>query len=763
MRLFRFVFAAGSVVTVFAGLLVGSFVIAVARKESATLPPHRHLATYVPAQASKLRAADGSELARVADENRQFVAFAQIPKCVVDAFVSAEDRNFWRHAGVDWTATVRAAVTNLRSHGQGEGKRPEGGSGIDQQVAKTLLVGDERSVKRKIREALVALRIDRDLGKERVLEIYLNEIYLGAGAYGVGAAAQVYFDKQLSQLDLPECALLAGMPKAPSQADPFRHRERALERRNYVIRRLFDDGKVTREEAARALATPIVLAARQPRVPTSSDWFVAAARRSLEASMGKDILARGGFRIDTTLRPDFQARAAAALRHGIVKVDRLEGWRGPVGRTATPALPASFPQAPDGAEDWKLAAVLEAGRDARLMLADGRQVVLPPEGFAWTRVKAASALLSVGDVVLLDLSGPKPELEQMPKVEGALVALDPRSGAVEALVGGFSRRDGEFDRATQAHRQPGSSFKTFTYLTAVTIGYDPVSPVFDVPFAGKQGPGQPLWRPGSYGGGGGLGMIPMFRSLALSRNLSSIRLLYQVGTDQVGKMARMLGIDVPDPMPLAAGLGAVEQTPLAMAAAYAAIANGGRVVKPRFVAAVDGPSIPKELDLGGAGQQVFTQVEAAMVQNMLRGVVDRGTARGAFKGFDGWIAGKTGTTNESKDAWFVGFSPRLALAVWLGRDNSEPLPGKMTGGSGAAPIAREFLEAIGPKVSYAPPELPEGARLVKVDPENGTPSEAKNAVPIVVRAGAPTPLLSSGSGGGAPPKGTVEDDDELQD
>ncbi|WP_456718195.1 MULTISPECIES: penicillin-binding protein 1A [unclassified Bradyrhizobium] len=749
--------------TVFAGLFAGSFAISIARKESATLPSHRHLEAYVPALASNLLAADGSELAKIADENRQFVPFRAMPKCVVDAFVSAEDRNFWKHAGVDWTATARAAAANLRSHGQGEGKRPEGGSGIDQQVAKTLLVGDERTMKRKIREALVALRLDRDLGKERVLEIYLNEIYLGAGAYGIAAAAQVYFGKSLGQLELSECALLAGLPKAPSQADPFRHRERALERRNYVIRRLFDDGKVSREEAERALAAPIVLVVRQPRLPSSSDWFAAAARRSLEASMGKDILSRGGFRVETTLRPDYQARAVAALRHGLAKVDRADGWRGPVGHTETPAVPASFPPAPEGAEDWKLGAVIESGRDARLMLADGRQVVLPAEGFAWTRAKSAASLLRIGDVVLVDVSGARPELQQIPKVEGALVALDPSTGGVEALVGGFSRRDGEFDRATQAHRQPGSSFKTFTYLTAITIGYDPVSPVFDVPFAGQQGPGQPLWRPSSYGGGGGLGMIPMFRSLALSRNLSSIRLLYQVGTEPVGKMARMLGIEVPDPMPLAAGLGAVEQTPIGMAAAYAAIANGGRVVKPRFVTSIDGPAVPKDIDLGGVGQQVFTQAEAAMVQSMLRGVVERGTARSAFKGFDGWFAGKTGTTNDSKDAWFVGFSPRLALAVWVGRDNSEPLPGKTTGGSGAAPIAREFLEAIGPRVTYAPPPVPDGAKAVKVDPESGQPSEAKNAVSLVVRSGTTVPILSSGSSSGAAPKSTAEDGDELQD
>lgn len=757
-------FAAGSVGMVFAGLLAGSFALAIARKESATLPPHRHLEGYVPTQASFVKAADGTELAKIAEENRQFAPIGSIPKCVVDAFVSAEDRNFWRHSGVDWTAAARALLVNLRSHGQGDGKRPEGGSGIDQQVAKTLLVGDERSLRRKIREALIAMRLDRDLGKERVLEIYLNEIYLGAGAYGVAAAAQVYFGKQLSELELAECALLAGLPKAPSQAEPFRHRERALERRNYVIRRLFDDRKVTREEAERALAAPIVLATRQPRLPVSSDWFVAAARKSLEGAIGKEMLSRGGFRIDTTLRPDFQARAVAALRHGIVAIDRREGWRGPVGRTATPSIPNSFPSAPDGAEDWKLAAVLEAGRDARLMLADGRQVVLPADGLAWTHARSAASILSVGDLVLIDLSGLKPELQQIPKVEGALVALDPRSGAVEALVGGFSRRDGEFDRATQAHRQPGSSFKTFTYLTAVTIGYDPLSPVLDVPFAGAQGPGQSLWRPASYGGGGGLGMIPMFRSLALSRNLSSIRLLYQVGTEQVGKMARMLGIDVPDPMPLAAGLGAVEQTPLAMAAAYAAIANGGKVVKPRFIAAIDGPSVPKDLDLGGAGEQVFTQVEAAMVQSMLRGVVERGTARAAFKGFEGWFAGKTGTTNQSKDAWFVGFSPRIALAVWVGRDNSEPLPAKMTGGSGAAPIAREFLEALGPKVAYPPPQLPDGSKVVKVDPEEGLPSDARNSVSVVVRSGTAAPILSSGgSPSGAAAKGAVEDEDELQD
>lgn len=755
-------FAAGSLLAVFVALLVVSFAVSLAKRESVSLPDHLHLQTYVPALASKLRAADGSELAKLAEENRKFVAYDRIPQRVIDAFVSAEDRNYWRHAGVDWAAVIRAALTNLRERSVRESdRRPEGGSSITQQVAKNLLVGDERSVRRKIREALVAIKMDRDLGKKRVLEIYLNEVYLGAGAFGVGAAAETYFGKELDQLSVAEAATLAGLPKAPSAADPFRHPDRAAERRNYVIRRLFEDGKIARPEAEAALTTPIALTLREEKKLTSSDWFVAAARRSLVNAIGRDILLRGGFRIDTTLRPEMQRRAEAALRRGLIKADRLSGWRGPLARITAPISPAQIPPPPAGAEHWHTAAVIEAGRSGRLILRDGRQVVLPAEGMAWARSKLTSDPLRVGDVVLINVDGSKVELQQIPQVEGALVALDPRNGDVMALVGGFSRELGEFDRATQARRQTGSSFKSFVYLTALTIGYDPTSALLDVPFAADQGPGQAWWRPGSYGGGGGLGLLPMSRSLEMSRNLSSIRLLYEIGTGPVGNLLRQLGMDVPDPMPLSAGLGALETTPMSMAAAYASMANGGRAVRPRFVSEISGHGVPRDADLGGLGPQVVTAVEAAMMESMLRSVVvgERGTARRAFRDFPGWVAGKTGTTNDSKDAWFVAAMPEIALAVWIGRDDNKPLPGHLTGGAAAAPIARDFLESMGTRLRLAPPELPSGARMIKVDPATGQPSEAKNAMSLVVRASAATPVVMP-SGRGMESRTPTEEDEE---
>jgi penicillin-binding protein 1A len=340
------------------------------------------------------------------------------------------------------------------------------------------------------------------------------------------------------------------------------------------------------------------------------------------------------------------------------------------------------------------------------------------------------------------------------------VALDPRNGNVMALVGGFSRELGEFDRATQAKRQPGSSFKSFVYLTALTIGYDPTSALLDVPFAAEQGPGQPDWRPGSYGGARGLGLISMSRALEMSKNLASIRLLYEIGTGPVGSLVRQLGMDVSD-LPLSAGLGAIETTPIAMAAAYAAMANGGHAVRPRFVSSISGQGVPREIVLGGLGPQVVTAVESAMMQNMLRTVVagEHGTARSAFRNFPGWVAGKTGTTNDSKDAWFVAAMPEIAIAVWIGRDDSKPLPGHLTGGAAAAPIVRDFLEAMGTRLKLEPPDLPAGARMIKVDPSSGRPSDAKNALQVVVRAGAATPVVTP-PGGGAESRAITDEEEE---
>jgi penicillin-binding protein 1A len=731
MKLLRLVVAGALVGTVSAGAVGGGFALALARREIPTLPDPSQLRTYVPALASEIRAGDGSLIARVADENRRFVPIAAIPPLVVSAFLSAEDRNFRRHHGIDVSALFRAALVKLRGGG-----RQIGGSTITQQVVKNLLVGDERTLRRKIREAVVALRLESEVGKDRILEIYLNEVYLGSGAYGVAAAADAYFGKPLDRLDAGEAALLAGMPKAPTAADPRRHPERARERRDYVLRRMAEDGAID-AAAARAFASrPVAVVRRRPAAEPRYGWFAAAAKRSLSERLGPSVVGRGGLQVRTTLDPFLQDRAEEVLRRNLVQIDRRSGWRGPEERLKPPFTAAAVPEEPAGADPWRSGVVVDAGRSARILLRDGRYVDVAPEGFAWTGRRSASGLLAPGDVVLVD-PGPKPSLQQMPDVEGSMAVLDPRNGDVLAMVGGWSRARSEFDRASQARRQPGSSFKTFVYLAAVALGFDGSSPVLDVPIAIDQGPGRGWWRPSSESREGGMGLMPMRRALELSRNMASARLLNDVGMPTVESLLRRLGFDLPYPMPMSAALGTVETTPLSMAAGYAAIANGGVAVRPRFVAEVSRDS--REIDPGawsGTGERVVGEVDAAIVADELRGVVTRGTARGAFAGFPDPLGGKTGTTNDNKDAWFVGIAPNLVVATWIGRDDAKPLPSGASGGHTAAPVAREFLDAIRPKLRPEPFPLPAGARVELVDPGTGDPSA--RGVEVVVRD-APVP------------------------
>lgn len=708
------------------GAIGAGLALALARQELPSLPDHAALRTYVPALASEIRAADGSLVARVADENRTFVPVAAIPPLVVAAFLSAEDRNFRRHQGVDVSALARAAAVGIKG-----GARRIGGSTITQQVVKNLLVGDERTLRRKIREAIVALRIERDLGKDRILEIYLNEVYLGSGAYGVAAAAESYFGKPLHGLDAGEAALLAGLPKAPTAADPRRHPERARERRDYVLRRMAEDGVIDAAAARAFAARPVAVLRRRAAEEMRYGWFVAAARRSLAERLGPAVVGRGGLDVRTTLDPRLQDAAEEVLRRNLVRIDRQAGWRGPEERLRPPYVASAVPEEPAGAAPWRAGVVLEVGRSTRILLRDGRTVEMGPEGFAWTGRRTAAALLAPGDVVLLD-AGPKPSLQQMPDVEGAMTVMDPRSGDVLAVVGGFSRARSEFDRATQARRQPGSSFKTFVYLSAVSIGYDGSSPVLDVPIAIDQGPGRGWWRPSSESREAGMGLIPMRRALELSRNMASARLLNDVGLPAVETLLRKLGFELPSPMPMSAALGTVETSPLAMAAGYAAIANGGTMVRPRFVASASGARIAPSSDWGGQGPRVVDAVDAAIVADELRGVVERGTARSAFAGFSDPIGGKTGTTNDNKDAWFVAVAPNLVVATWIGRDDARPLPPGTSGGHTAAPVVREFLDAVRDKLRPAPFAVPEGATTLLVDPKTGMPS--KQGIEVVGRA-----------------------------
>lgn len=698
-----------------AGLAGLATSIAVVDRYAKDLPEHRHLASYVPRTGSQMLAEDGTTTSRKVEQRRTFVPVAEIPPLVSKAFLSAEDRNYPTHNGVDPVAILRAVASNA------SGSIVSGGSTITQQVAKNLLVGSERSFDRKVREALLAMRMDRDLGKDRVLEIYLNEIYLGLGAYGVAEAAETYFGKKLAALAPEEAALIAAMPKAPSAFNPVRNPSRALERRNYVLRRMTEDGALPVERLAALQAIPIRLADRRRDSgdEVHDGWFDEAAWKVVSQELG-DVAQRQDVIVRTTLRPAMQAAAQTALRSGILKADQALGWKGPEARVRLP-IDWSDPKLdpPEGAGDFSIGVVEAVGAEATVSTGPGQRVRLGSDGMRWTG-RGVSAL-SAGDVVLLDLSGPRPALVQVPDVDGALVALDPRTGDVLALVGGYSRQRSSFDRATMARRQAGSSFKPLLYATALQMGFDATSPLLDAAIALDQGPNQVDWRPSDAKAAGRGGLITVRRALELSRNLATVRLLWTLGLEDIQPALAGFGITPERGLTYTAALGAVEVTPIQMAAAYAAFANGGRRVTPRFVksvAARDGTPL-RAFD-PSPGIQVVDEVAAAQMSSILKGVVERGTARRAFEGYRKPFAGKTGTTNSARDAWFVGFSPEIAVAVWIGRDDNKALADDAGGGKVAAPVVRDFLEKAGVNPSDVP--VPPSAKTVTVDPDSGLPS-----------------------------------------
>jgi penicillin-binding protein 1A len=746
------------------------------RSAADDLPDYRWLTDYQPPQMSRIYAADSRLMAELAQERRVFVPIEAIPARVQQAFVSAEDQNFWSHGGVDPIAVLRAVMVNVE--GLGSGRRPIGASTITQQVAKNMLVGAERSLTRKVREAILATRIEQALPKARILEIYLNEIFLGQQAYGVAAAAQNYFGKSLDELSLAEAAFLAALPKAPNNYNPIRFPEAARARRDWVIERMADDGAITRAQATAARAEPIIPRfQRRPDMIQVGQHFTEEVRRELVQRFGPDQTTMGGLVVRTSLEPTLQAEAERALRQGLLDYDRRRGgWRGPVTRipaSATEWLPALQNVArPAGAmPGWRLAVALEVGvREARMAWLERPDPRTPPQPrtstlflddvASWARPvrdgrmgpnpRRLQDVLAPGDVVFVETlpaspaagrAPARPErlaLRQMPEVEGAVVALDPNNGRVLAMAGGWSFERSWFNRASQAQRQPGSSFKPFVYLPALEAGIPPNQLLLDAPVEIMTPQG--LWRPGNYGGGAPQGWVTMRSALERSLNLVTIRLAQQVGIAAVADTANRFGVIPNMQRVLAMSLGAGETTVLRQAAAYASFVNGGRQVSPtvidtvqdrqgRLVWRTDARECPNcTADPTPTGpprlidnrRQVTDPIAAYQMVSLLQGVVQRGTGGRAGAGLNRPVAGKTGTTDDFKDNWFVGFTPDLVVAVWVGHDDPRSLGSGETGGSNAAPI---FRDVVGAALNGSPPipfRAPPGVALVRLQLDNGT-------------------------------------------
>ncbi|MEM8701127.1 MAG: penicillin-binding protein 1A [Pseudomonadota bacterium] len=725
------------------------------------LPDYTALKNYEPPVMTRVHAADGSLMAEYATERRMFLPIQAMPDRVKQAFISAEDKNFYSHIGVDPEGIARAAVRFVQNYGSG--RRPEGASTITQQVAKNFLLTNDLSIVRKIKEAILSLRIEQAYTKDEILELYLNENFFGLGAYGIAAAALIYYDKSVHELELDEVAYMAALLKAPNNYHPFRHTDRAIARRNYVLDRMVEDGFVSFEEGEAAKKKPIDV---KPRKSGSrlfaAEYFTEEVRREVAEIFGTTRLYEGGLSVRSTLDPELQTMARKSLMDGLIDFDRKRGsWNGPIDRIALGADWGVDLGKIEGLSDipeWTLAVVLESGDEQATVgvqpdklvsgkLSDERKSgPLFLETMKWARVSgrapgSVSDVLAPGDVVYVQESQVAPgtfELRQIPKVSGALVAMDPYTGRVLALVGGFSFAQSEFNRATQAYRQPGSSFKPFLYAAALDNGYTPSSVIMDAPLEISQGPGLGTWRPQNYGGKF-YGPSTLRTGIERSRNVMTVRLAQDMGMPLVAEYSKRFGIyDNMLPV-LSMSLGAGETTVLRMTTAYATIANGGRKVRPTLIDRIqdrygrtiykhdsricdgctqnawEGQQEPMLID---DREQVLDPMTAYQITSMMEGVVQRGTAT-SVRAVERPVAGKTGTTNDEKDAWFMGFTPDLAVGVFVGFDNPKPMGRGATGGQVAAPIFTDFVKKA---LSDKPPiefRVPRGLQLISINRSTG--------------------------------------------
>lgn len=725
------------------------------------LPDYSQLADYEPPVTTRVHAGDGSLLAEYAVQRRVFVPVSTIPELVKNAFLAAEDKNFYSHPGVDVVGVMRAVVSNVRN--LGTGRRPEGASTITQQVAQNFLLSKEVSIKRKVREAILSFRMERAFSKDEILELYLNEIYLGFGAYGVASAALNYFGKPLDQLSVDEAAFLAALPKAPNNYHPVRRADAAMARRNYVLGRMADDGVISVEQADSYRQNPIRVVQDDSTTLVEAPYFAEEVRRELVERFGDGALYEGGLSVRTTLDPRLQRIAQQSLRDGLVAYDRRHGWRGPVTRLADPgSWQATLPEleVPNGAGDWHLAAVVAVeDAAASIGLVDGTIGTIPLTELRWARdwkpgqkrgpsVKTAGQVLITGDVVLVSRvsqdadENPYPEntfrLEQIPEINGAVVALDPHTGRVLAMTGGFDFRASEFNRATQAWRQSGSAFKPVVYMAALDSGFTPSTRILDAPFVIDQGPGQGKWKPANYSKKF-YGPSPMRLGIEKSRNLMTVRLAQTIGMEQVASYAERLNVVDQMPRQLSMSIGAGETTLMRLVTAYATIVNGGKQITPTLIDRIqdrtgantfrhDERNCP-DCTVGAWADQAPPKLpdpRAQLIQpgtayqmvSMLKGVVERGTGRriGALRIP---LAGKTGTTNDSLDTWFIGFSPDLAVGVFVGFDTPRSLGPGETGSSVPAPIFKDFMARALEDKPVIPFRVPSDIRLVRVNPETG--------------------------------------------
>ncbi len=722
------------------------------------LPDYKKLSNYQPPISSRVYSNDGKLIAEYALEKRLFIPYESIPKKVVNSFLSAEDKNFFNHPGVDAKGILRALIKNLKNISNN--KRLEGASTITQQVAKNFLLTNEVSLNRKIKEAILAFRIERAYSKKRILELYLNQIYLGQGTYGIAAASLEYFDKSVKDLDYTEAALLAALPKAPSRYDPFRYPDVAKFRRNLVIQNLEDNNYISKKQLEKFKKSDIKLKRRKIEILNEANSYTEEVRRSIKEKYGFKKLYSEGLSIRTPLDVNYQLQAIISLRNGIESYDRRQGWRGPI----TNKLTNSSWQKKieelkiDPTLNWKIAEILEVNEFEiifKTLKGIKNKITLKNLKWAVPGKKSISNRFNIGDIIFVKSEKNGWFLKQYPKVNGGIVVIDPHSGDVKALVGGFNFKSSEFNRVTQAKRQPGSAFKPIVYAAALENGYSPNSIILDAPFVESQGVGLKDWKPENYGKKF-YGPTTLRKGIEYSRNLMTVRIAKTLGLSKILDLSNKLEVYDEIPELLSVSLGAAETSLLNLTSAYASFVNGGIKIKPNLISRIQdrrGKTIFRLENKKCKGcdkflndtndlptfeyenERVLSEETAFQMTSILTGAVERGTGK-KLRDLKVPLAGKTGTTNKNYDAWFIGFSSSLVIGVYVGFDNPKTLGKYETGSKAALPIFKEFIKRSLYKEDFKEFKIPNGIYLTSLNYDTGLKASlgSKNTIIEALKA-----------------------------
>ena len=731
-------------------LAISVLILSILWSFSNNLPDYKFLKSYKPSVSSKVFSGNGDLVADFSQEKRIFVPYNSIPQNVINSFLSAEDKNFFSHPGVDAKGVLRAIINNISNIISS--KRLEGASTITQQVAKNFLLTNEVSINRKIKEAILAFRIERALTKERILELYLNQIYLGSGAYGVAAASLEYFDKSIKELNYAESALLAALPKAPSRYNPYRDKDLAKFRRDLVVQNLYDNNFIDKNEYEQIIKEEIKLKKSEKIYLEDAQYYIEDVRKDIIEKLSYDKVYKEGLNINTPINLNLQRIATESLRDGLIDYDKRRGWRGALKniKYSENWFDKFKEYQLEKTLGWEVAIVKKISKFSATIETENKENgSIKFDDISWTK-KEFKDLFEIGDVIYVkNINDNIFSLKQLPRVNGGIVVMDPYTGRVLALSGGFSFKKSEFNRATQALRQPGSAFKPFIYALALENDYTPTSLILDAPLVLEQGEDLKMWKPENYGKKF-YGPSTLRVGLEKSRNLMTVRIAQNLGVEKVVNFSKNLGIyDNPEKL-LSISLGSAETTLMKLTTAYSSFVNGGKLVTPVIIDRIqdsEGKTIfsdemrkctnceqisfssnsyPKIKD---NYKQVFSPQTAYQMTSILEGVVQRGTGK-QLKDLNLNLAGKTGTTNENTDTWFIGFTSNLVVGVYVGEDDPKPLGKFETGARTALPIFKEFVSEAIKKSEARPFKAAEGTIMMVVDSDTGQKAKfsSKNTI-----------------------------------